>query len=402
MPSTSQHPPLTRQMTLLFACACGAIGSNIYYAQPLLVAIAQTFHRTPASLGFLVTATQLGYACALLAIVPLGDVLDRRKLIVRLLALNVLALVAIVVSTNYWVFLAANACLGVTTASAQLLVPFAASLASEKTRGRVVGTVMSGLLTGIVLTRSVSGGIAQASGWRAVFGVAALVTLLLTLLLSRVLPDERREGRVEYRALMASLVTLARANPTLVMRSLYGALVFACYNMVWTGLTFLLTKAPYGYSEGPIGLFGLVGTAGMLSARSAGRLFDRGHGNAAMGAFACMVLASFALVAMGGHSLVALLAGMVLLDVGVYGLHISNQSVIYSLAGDARSRFNTIYLTSFFIGATAGSSIASMAFAGAGWPGVCLAGAACAGVLLMLWLGAQRFGRQALSLPAGD
>jgi len=181
-------------MTLLFACACGAIGSNIYYAQPLLVAIAQTFHRTPASLGFLVTATQFGYACALLAIVPLGDVLDRRKLIVRLLALNVLALVAIVVSTNYWVFLAANACLGVTTASAQLLIPFAASLASEKTRGRVVGTVMSGLLTGILLTRSVSGGIAQASGWRAVFGVAALVTLLLTLLLSRVLPGRTPRG----------------------------------------------------------------------------------------------------------------------------------------------------------------------------------------------------------------
>jgi predicted MFS family arabinose efflux permease len=139
-------------MTLLFACACGAIGSNIYHAQPLLVAIAQTFHRTPASLGFLVTATQFGYACALLAIVPLGDVLDRRKLIV------------------------------------------AASLASEKARGRVVGTVMSGLLIGIVLARSVSGGIAQASGWWAVFGVAALVTLLLTLLLSRVLPNERREA----------------------------------------------------------------------------------------------------------------------------------------------------------------------------------------------------------------
>jgi predicted MFS family arabinose efflux permease len=134
----------------------------------------------------------------------------------------------------------------------------------------------------------------------------------------------------------------------------------------------------------------------MLSASSAG------HRNAATGAFACMLLASFAVVAMGGHSLVALLAGIVLLDVGVYGLHISNQSVIYSLAGEARSRFNTIYLTSFFIGATAGSSIASMAFAGAGWPGVCLAGAACAAVLLMLWLGGQRLGRQALSLPAGD
>src|SRR5258707_2222777 len=125
---------------------------------------------------------------------------------------------------------------------------------------------------------------------------------------------------------MASLVPLGRPNPTLVMRWLYGALVVACYNMVWTSLTFLLTKAPYGYSEGQIGLFGLVGIGGMLSARSAGRLFDRGHGNAATGAFVCMVLASFALVAMGGHSLFALLAGMVLLDVGVYGLHISNRS----------------------------------------------------------------------------
>jgi predicted MFS family arabinose efflux permease len=376
-------------MTLLFACACGAATASIYYTQPLLVAIAQAFHRTPASLGFLVTATQLGYALALLTLVPLGDVLDRRKLIVCLMALNAVVLGLIAVSTNYWVFLGANVCLGVTTASAQLLIPFAASLATEEKRGQVVGTVMSGLLTGVLLARTVSGGIAQASGWRAVFVVAALAMFLLTIVLFRALPDDRREGRVNYGALMVSLATLARGNPALLVRSLYGAMVFLCFNLVWTGLTFLLTRHPYNYSEGQIGLFGIVGSAGMVSATFAGRLFDRGHGEAATGAFACAVLASFGLVAMGGHSLTALLAGIVLLDIGVYGVHISNQSVIFSLAGNARSRVNTIYLTSFFIGAAAGSSIASVVFERAGWSGVCVAGALCAGVLVALWGGAQ-------------
>ncbi|MBY4829889.1 MFS transporter [Burkholderia dolosa] len=390
------HPPLTRGMTLLFACACGIVIGNIYYAQPLLAAIAHSFGRAPAELGYLVTLTQLGYAASLLLIVPLGDALNRHTLIVRLLALNVVALAAVALSTHFAMFVAANVVLGFVTCSTQLLVPFAASLADARTRGRAVGTVMSGLLLGILLARVAAGAIADALGWRAVYGIAAAMIVVLTAVLAVKLPKDRRDARLDYAALMKSLVALLRAQPPIALRSAYGALVFACFSLLWTGLTFLLTQPPYGYTEGRIGLFGIIGAVGALAATSAGRLVDRGYGNAATGLFATAVLASFALIAAGAHSLTALIAGILLLDVGVQGTHISNQSVIYALAGDARSRVTTIYLTSYFIGGAFGSFAASVAYGIAGWRGVCIAGAALAGTLVALWVASQRVGvRQA-------
>ncbi|KWD04856.1 transporter [Burkholderia ubonensis] len=393
------HDTLTRGMTLLFACACGIVIGNIYYAQPLLAAIAHSFGRTPAELGFLVTLTQLGYAASLLLIVPLGDALNRHTLIVRLLVLNVVALAAVACNTNFHAFIAANVALGFVTCSTQLLVPFAASLADARTRGRAVGTVMSGLLLGILLARVAAGAIADWLGWRAVYAIAALMVLGLTGVLAVKLPKDRRDARlglVDYAALMKSLAALVRAQPLIALRSAYGALVFACFSLLWTGLTFLLSQPPYGYTEGRIGLFGVVGAVGALAATSAGRLVDRGHGNAATGLFAAAVLASFALIAAGAHSLAALIAGILLLDVGVQGMHISNQSVIYALAGDARSRVTTIYLTSYFIGGALGSFAASVAFGADGWRGVCAAGAVLAGALIALWLALQRIGaRQA-------
>ncbi|KVZ89739.1 MFS transporter [Burkholderia ubonensis] len=394
-PHHDTHPTLTRGMTLLFACACGIVIGNIYYAQPLLAAIAHSFGRTPAELGFLVTLTQLGYAASLLLIVPLGDALNRHTLIVRLLVLNVVALAAVACNTNFHAFIAANVALGFVTCSTQLLVPFAASLADARTRGRAVGTVMSGLLLGILLARVAAGAIADRLGWRAVYAIAALMVLGLTGVLAVKLPKDRRDARlglVDYAALMKSLAALVRAQPLIALRSAYGALVFACFSLLWTGLTFLLSQPPYGYTEGRIGLFGVAGAVGALAATSAGRLVDRGHGNAATGLFAAAVLASFALIAAGAHSLAALIAGILLLDVGVQGMHISNQSVIYALAGDARSRVTTIYLTSYFIGGALGSFAASVAFGADGWRGVCAAGAVLAGALIALWLASQRVG----------
>ncbi|MCA8320875.1 MFS transporter [Burkholderia cepacia] len=391
-PHQDNHPSLTRGMTLLFACACGIVIGNIYYAQPLLAAIAHSFGRAPTELGYLVTLTQLGYAASLLLIVPLGDAVNRHTLIVRLLMLNVVALAAVTFSTNFTMFVVANVAVGFVTCSTQLLVPFAASLADARSRGRAVGTVMSGLLLGILLARVAAGAIADGFGWRAVYGIAAVMVLALTAVLAVKLPKDRRDARVDYAALMKSLVALVRAQPLIALRSAYGALVFACFSLLWTGLTFLLSQPPYSYSEGQIGLFGVVGAVGALAATSAGRLVDRGHGNAATGLFAAAVLASFALIAAGAHSLAALIAGILLLDVGVQGVHISNQSVIYALAGNARSRVTTIYLTSYFIGGALGSFAASVAYGIDGWRGVCIAGAALAGALVVLWLASQRVG----------
>ncbi|KVE41866.1 MFS transporter [Burkholderia sp. BDU5] len=384
-PVTATPPALTRGMTLLFACACGIVIGNLYYSQPLLAAIASSFGRKPAELGYLVTLTQLGYACSLLVVVPLGDVVNRHALIVRLLCANVVALAAVASSTSYGFFIAANVCVGFVTCSTQLLVPFAASLADDASRGRAVGAVMSGLLLGILLARVVSGAIADWLGWRAVYAIAAALVLALAGVLATKLPKDRRTARLDYRKLMGSLATLVRSEPTLALRSAYGALVFACFSLLWTGLTFLLSAPPYRFSEGAIGLFGVVGAMGALAAGAAGRLVDRGHAHAATGLFAAAVLVSFAFIAAGTQSLVALVVGILLLDVGVQGLHISNQSVIYALATDARSRITTVYLTSYFVGGALGSAVASAAYRFDGWRGVCTAGGALSSMLVALW-----------------
>ncbi|WP_199406756.1 MFS transporter [Chromobacterium sp. ATCC 53434] len=383
-------PGLGRGMALLFAVSCGAVIGNIYYAQPLLAVIAGGFGAPAASLGFIVTLTQLGYACGLLFLIPLGDALDRRKLIVALLGCSALALAAVAVSPSLAWFAAACAALGLCTCAAQLLVPFAASLAAERERGRVVGTVMSGLLLGILLARTFSGLVAQLGGWRLVYWLADAVVLLFTVILARELPGDERRGRpLRYGALLASLLTLARAHPALRRRSLYGALAFACFSLFWTGLTFLLSQPPYGYGEAQIGAFGLVGAAGTLAAGGAGRLADRGHGGRVTAGCCLGILLAFGLLWLGGTSLAALLAGVLLLDICVQALHISNQSVIYALAPEARSRVTTIYLVSYFLGGALGSGAASLAYAHAGWTGVCLAGAGQAALLQLARLTAR-------------
>ncbi|MDB6144554.1 MAG: transporter [Pseudomonas sp.] len=393
---------LTRKMTLLFALASGVIIGNIYYSQPLLATLASTFGYTPAHLGFLVTLTQLGYAAGLLLLVPLGDVLNRRTLIVSLLLLTVLALVAVAISPSFLLFAAASLTLGVVSCVAQLQVPFAASLANDQERGRVVGIVMSGLLLGILLARTVSGTIAHFAGWRMVYGVAAVLILLLTACLARALPqDQRPQQDWRYAQLLGSLLTLLRQHPTIALRSWYGALGYASFSVFWTGLTFLLNAAPYHYSEAQIGAFGLAGAAGALAAGSAGRMADRGQGQRASGLFSAAIVLSFVFIYLGAYSLVSLLIGVLLLDVGVQGMHISNQSVIYALAPEARSRITTLYLTAYFIGGAVGSSAASVAYNHAGWLGVSLVGVGFSGLLLGSWLLAQYVQKQRAVLSMG-
>ena len=388
---SARKPALTKGLTLLFALASGVVVANIYYSQPLLAVIAQTFGYSPAHLGFLVTLTQLGYACGLVLIVPLGDVLDRRTLIVSLLLITVTTLLVVAWAPDFHVFAAASMLLGVTSCAAQLQVPFAASLASDNERGRVVGMVMGGLLLGILLARTVSGTIAQLAGWRMVYVVAAFLVLVLTVCLARSLPADNRRGLSwRYRPLLGSVLTLLREHPQIRLRSLYGALGYACFSIFWTGLTFLLSAAPYHYSEARIGAFGLAGAAGALAAGAAGRMADRGHGHRASGLFTGTILVSFLFIYLGATSLTSLLVGVLLLDIGVQGMHISNQGVIYALAPDARSRVTTIYLTCYFIGGAVGSSAASAAYARAGWTGVCVAGVFFSTLLTASWMVAHR------------
>ena len=385
---------ISRRLVLVFAIATGVVVANMYYAQPLLDTIAREFHTTSGAVGLIVTLTQLGYALGLLFIVPLGDLLERRRLVVTVLVGTTLALAGSALAPTIGVLAMLAALVGVTSVVAQVLIPFAASLAAEAERGRVVGAVMSGLLVGVLLARTFSGLIAQVAGWRAVYWIAAALMLAMIAVLWHELP---RVGRVEtsltYGRLLKSIWKLVRTEPVLRRRSLYGSLAFAGFSVLWTSIAFLLARPPYTYGQAMIGLFGLLGVAGALCASVAGRLADRGWARYSTGAFVVLSLAAFGLLALGATHLPPLIAGIVLLDLGVQGTQITNQSEIYRLRPEARSRVTTAYMVSYFIGGAVGSFTSAVAFGSAGWAGVCLLGAVFTAANVALWLTELR-GRQ--------
>jgi predicted MFS family arabinose efflux permease len=396
-------PRLSRRLVLLLATTCGAAVANNYYAQPLLHTIANTFGVPDVTAGLLVTAGQAGYAIGLALLVPLGDLLERRRLICRLLVATAAAEALAAVAPGIAVLATALAVAGVTSVVAQIVVPMAASLAGEAQRGQVVGTVMSGLIIGILLARTVSGLIASAGSWRPVFVMAAAVMLLLAAVLRRALPESMPSGAVSsgamsYRALLRSVLALVREEPVLRQRMGLGAAALGCFSILWTPVAFLLAGPPYRYGTAVIGLFGIAGLAGAGIAPVAGRLADRGRGNyATLGAIVAL-LGSWGLLAFGAHSLAALIAGIVVLDLGSQALHISNQSAIYALRPGARSRLNTAYMVSYFLGGAVMSAAASVLYSTAGWGGVCTLGAAVAAAALCLWLANNgRRGRQRMN-----
>ncbi|WP_189091152.1 MFS transporter [Deinococcus ruber] len=378
---------MTPALTAVFAVSVGLIVANLYYAQPLLPEIAHTYGVDVGTAARLVTWTQAGYAAGLALIVPLGDMLDRRTLTLWLLLLSIGALIAVAVAPTFLPFALASVLLGLSSVGAQVLVPFAASLAPDATRGKTVGTVMSGLLMGILLARTVSGAVSGALGWRAVYLMAAGALALLGAVLWRQLPRvQRPAGGLTYSQLLASVLHLVRTEPLLRRRSLYGLLGFAAFSVFWTSLAFLLAGPPYFYHEAAAGLFGLVGAVGALAASWAGRRADAGHSRATTGLMALIIAASFGLIWAGATSLAALIVGVALMDLGVQGLHITNQSEIYRLSQEARSRLTTVYLTSYFLGGVLGSALGSVAYVRFGWAGVCVLGAGFGLAILAGWI----------------
>jgi len=382
--------PLSRGLVLLLATTCGAAVANNYYAQPLLNTIANAFGVSDATAGLLVTAGQAGYALGLALLVPLGDLLERRRLITRLLVITAAAEAAAAAAPGFAVLASALAIAGVTSVVAQIVVPMAASMAPEAQRGQVVGTVMSGLIIGIMLARMVSGLIASAGSWRPVYVMAAAIMLLLAAVLRRVLPEVRPTERMSYRALLRSVLDLVREEPVLRQRMGLGAAALGCFSILWTPIAFLLSGPPYHYGTAIIGLFGVAGLAGAAIAPVAGRLADRGRGRSTTLGAILALLGSWALLAPAAHSLAALIAGIVLLDLGSQALHISNQSAIYALRPRARSRLNTAYMVAYFVGGAVMSAAASLIYSVAGWGGVCVLGAATAAAALCLWLVTSR------------
>jgi predicted MFS family arabinose efflux permease len=382
------HPErgVSRGLVLLMAVACGAAAANLYYAQPLLHTLGEAFDVSAAQAGLIVTVSQVGYVAGLALLVPVGDLRERRGLISGTLLVTAAALAAAAAAPGYGVFVAALAVVGFTSVVAQVIVPMSSSLSAESERGAVVGTVMSGLLIGVLLARTVSGLIAAALGWRAVFVFGAIAMLALAATLRRALPRVPPTTDLAYGGLLRSVFALVATEPVLRQRMALGGLSFGCFSVLWTSLAFLLAGAPFHYGNAIIGLFGLAGVAGAAAASVAGRLADRGHGARTSTAAILVLLASWGVLAIGRTSVIGLLAGIALLDLGVQGLHISNQSAIYALHPEARSRLTTAYMVSYFIGASVLSAVTSALYASDGWSGVCVLGSATAALTLAVWV----------------
>lgn len=362
-------PPLSRALTALLALTAGVAVANIYYAQPLLPDLARAFGVAEASAGLLVTGTQLGYTAGLVLLVPLGDGMDRRRLMLGQCAALVAALAAAAAAPNFAVLAAASVAVGVASTLAQQAVPFAAELADERSRGRTVGTVMSGLLAGILLARTLSGTVGEHFGWRAVFALGAAVAAGLGVLLWRALPHSRPGTREGYGALFGSLLGLTRRYPALRRAATIQALLFAGFSAFWTTLALLL-ESRFGLGATAAGAFGVIGLVGVCVAPLAGRLADRRGPRGVVGAGIGLVLAGFVLV-WAWPGLLGLAAGTVLLDGGIQLAMIANQTVVFALDPAARSRVNTVFMTALFLGASLGSAGGSAAWAWGGWPAVC-------------------------------
>ncbi|OWG32377.1 MFS transporter [Enterobacter kobei] len=382
---TKTTPGLSPALILLMSVATGLAVASNYYAQPLLDTIARAFNLSASSAGFIVTAAQLGYAAGLLFLVPLGDMFERRMLIVSMTLLAAGGMLITASSQSLTMMIVGTALTGLFSVVAQILVPLAATLASPDKRGKVVGTIMSGLLLGILLARTVAGLLASLGGWRTVYWVASVLMVVMALALWRGLPKVKQENHLNYPQLLASVFSLFTQDKLLRTRALLGCLTFANFSILWTSMAFLLAAPPFNYSEGVIGLFGLAGAAGALGARPAGGLADKGKSHLTTTAGLFLLLLSWAAIWYGHVSVLALIVGILVLDLTVQGVHITNQTVIYRVKPEARNRLTAGYMTSYFIGGAAGSLISASAWQHAGWSGVCGIGAIVAALNLLVW-----------------
>ncbi len=376
---------LDHTLILLFALTGGLAVGNLYWAQPLLADIAGTLGFSPTRAGALITTTQLGYACGILLLVPLGDTLNRQRLIPGMMLCAALALTGCAVASSYPALLLALAAVGLTTISGQLITPLAGELAQPAQRGRVIGTIVSGMLTGILLSRTLSGFLANTFSWRAIYLLAAGMMLLLAGLLWRKIPAEPARPGLAYGPLLRSIlhaVTLDRAIPVTL---LLGALAFAVFSLFWTGLTFLLSAPPYAFSLSQIGLVGLIGLAGALVARRAGVLHDRGY--SARGTGCGLLLVWLALLAMYAVAPAQglLFGGVLLLDIGMQTINVLNQTRLLTIGPAVRNRLNTAFVTCNFIGGAAGSWLAGLLWEYGGWLALMRCALLLISLALLIW-----------------
>ncbi len=371
MTHSSQSPALSRRLSLILATACGLIVANIYYAQPLIGEISRSLGLSPQAAGLIVTMTQIGYGLGLLLVVPLGDLFENRGLTMCVMGVGIAALATAIFSHTVTLFLTAAIFIGMGSVSVQILVPYAAHLSPPALRGKAVGDVISGLMLGIMLARPVSSLITHISSWRMVFVVSTLVMILLTLVLGYVLPKRNPPPGLHYRALMASIGSLAAHNLILRRRALYHAALFASFSLFWTVTPLLLTGPEFHLSQVGVALFAFAGVAGAIAAPIAGRIADRGLSKPAT-LFAMLAASTAFLLTHIGDSgstlkLGILVLAAIMLDFSVTMNLVVSQRTIFALGEHYRSRLNGIFMATFFVGGAVGSALGGWAYARGGW-----------------------------------
>jgi predicted MFS family arabinose efflux permease len=368
--------PIERRTVQVMSVACAVSVANLYYSQPLLANIAHSLGVAGDRVAYLPTFTQAGTALGMLLFVPLGDMFPRRRLIVIMCAAIACAGMLMAMAPTLAIVNIAGFLTGLTTIVPHLVLPFAAKLARDEERGRVVGSVLGGLLTGILLARVVSGYVGDVFGWRAMYWIAAASMICLAVALHYSLPYDQPHAELRYGELLRSIGHLVATQPVLREAAITGGMLFGGFSSFWATLVFLLGTPPYHYGARTAGVFGIVGLAGALIAPRAGRLADR-RGPAFTVTMAILTtIASWFVFGFSGRTLAGLIAGVVLLDLGVQAGHVANQTRIYALIPEARSRLNTVYMVAYFLGGSLGSALGAWGWAHYGWIGVCVAGGA--------------------------
>jgi predicted MFS family arabinose efflux permease len=378
-PPALTKPPLPPDVPtgtiLTLAAACGLLVANIYYAQPLIAEIAQSLGLATGAAGVIVTMSQVGYGLGLFFVVPLGDLVENRKLALMSVALSAVALACAAFAPSAGVFLTCAALVGLGSVAVQILIPLAAHLAPDAKRGQVVGTVSSGLMIGIMLARPASSFIAAQSSWRVVFGLSAAAMVILAACLSRALPARAPRTTLTYTELMASMFHLVKETPVLRRRAFYQGCLFFAFSLFWTTIPLLLAGPHYHLTQNGIALFALAGVSGAIAAPIAGRVADRGWSRPATGAaIALVVLAMLGSIFISQGSIVALslmVAVAIAIDFGVQANLIFGYRAIFAVAPEARGRLNGVYLSTAFVGGALGSALGAWAYARGGWPLAC-------------------------------
>ncbi|AHN26643.1 major facilitator superfamily MFS_1 [Gilliamella apicola] len=384
--NSKQSQDLSNWLVFLMAFAIGVTIASNYYAQPLLHSITHDLNIAVEHAGSIIMAAQFSYAVGLLFITPLGDKFERKHLIIILMVLSTCGLIVSALSKNLWMLIIGTSMTGLFSTVAQVLIPFAATLAKPEQRGKIVGTLMSGMLLGILLGRAFAGAISTIADWHYVYWIATGIMVIVTLLLSISLPTYRSTININYFQLLWSISSLYKQEPILRIRSLLAVISFALFSLLWTPLAFLLSNDPYHYSDFIIGLFGIAGAAGALGSPIVGKLSDKGKGWLATTIGLCLLLLSWLPLSFAQCSIIALILGVVILDFSVQVTHVSNMSAIYQIRPEARSRMNTGYMVCYFIGGMLGSVGSTYLFSHYGWIAIVVSGTILGLMGIICWL----------------